>query len=649
MRRLLASAVLLASPAILAHAQQTRKSVDWPAYGNDAGGLKYSPLADIHRGNVTRLDTAFTWSANESDIPASDGQKPARPGQFQTTPIAIHDTLFFSTPFNRVIALDAGTGRELWAFDPQPWKTFGQPSNGTGFVHRGVATWTDGRERRVFINSRWRLIALDATTGKPIGSFGDHGEVDLTANLSRSVRKEHYTNTSPPLVWGDLVILGNGVGDRLVYRGDPPGDIQAFDVRTGRRVWRFRTVPDSAEYGNETWADGSWKFEGHTNAWAPFTADSARGLLYFPIGTPSNDWYGGERRGANLFAESILCLDARTGKRVWHFQVTHHGLWDYDLPAPPNLVTVTHGGRRIDAVALPTKQGFLFMFDRVTGRPLWPIEERAVPPSDVPGEDAWPTQPVPVRPAPYARQGFSRDDVIDFTPELKAAALAEIATYRVGPLYTPPSLEGTVTLPGSIGGSGWGGATVDPETGWLYVKATNSPSLFALQKRDTPSDTADAPYMVNLGNSSLGVAFRDGPEGTARAGGMLPILKPPYGTLTAIDLNSGDTKWTIPLGDSPSVRNHPSLRGVSLPDKLGVAGSPGSLVTKGGLLFSTGGGRVLYAIDSRTGQTLWERDLGQIGYANPMTYRTRAGRQFVVIATGTGATAKLVAFALPPR
>jgi quinoprotein glucose dehydrogenase len=616
-------------------------SGDWPAHGNDLGGLKYSPLADINRDNVARLDTAFTWSTNERNIPASEGQKPARPGQFQATPLAIHDTLFFPTPYNRVIALDAKTGREFWSHDPQVWKVFGQPSNGTGFVHRGVATWTNGRERRVFINSRWRLIAIDASNGKPIASFGNSGEVDLTANLSRTVRKEHYTNTSPPVVWGDLVIVGNGVGDRLMYRGDPPGDVQAFDVKTGRRLWRFKTVPEPGEFGHDTWRNGSWKHMGHTNVWAPFTVDSARGLVYLPVGTPSNDWYGGERKGANLFAESIVCLDARTGRRVWHYQTVRHGLWDYDLPAPPNLLTVTHNGRRVDAVAVPTKQGFLFVFDRVTGRPLWPIEDRKVPASDVPGEQAWPTQPFPTKPAPYARQGFSADDVIDFTPELKAAALREITRYRLGPLYTPPSIEGTLVLPGVIGGSGWGGAAVDPESGWIYLKASNQAARFTIVKRDVKTDTIDAPYMVDLERSFISLATTEG--------GSLPIIKPPYGTLTAIDLNSGETKWTISLGDSPGVRNHPALRGVKLPPKLGVVGAPGSLVTKGGLLFTTGGGRVLYAIDSRTGATLWEYDLGQVGYANPMTYRTSDGRQYVAIATGAGTSGKLMVFSLKPE
>jgi quinoprotein glucose dehydrogenase len=630
-----------------AGAQQANRSVDWPTYGNDAGGLKYSKLTDINRSNVGALTVAYTWNPGEPPIPASDGQKAARPGMFQATPLAIHDTLYLSTPYNRVVALGGRTGAQLWAFDPEAWRTYGQPNVGTGFVHRGVATWTSGGERRVFINTRWRLIALDARTGKPVTTFGERGEIDVTRSLGRPVRREQYASSSPPVVWGNVVIVGNAVGDRLVYHDDPPGDVQAFDARSGKHLWSFHTVPQAGETGNETWENGSWKYEGHTNVWAPFTVDSARGLVYLPVGTPSNDWFGGERKGNNLFAESIVCLDARTGKRVWHFQVTHHGLWDYDLPAPPNLATVSHDGRRVDVVVVPSKQGFLFVFDRVTGTPLWPIEERPVPQSDIPGERTSPTQPFPTKPAAYAKQGFSLDDVVDFTPQVKAAALAEIAKYRIGPMYTPPSLQGTVVLPGAIGGSGWGGASIDPTTGWAYVKATNSPALYSLIKQDAPNDTIATPYMVDLVHSSLGVAFREGPEGTSRPSGRLPILKPPYGTLTAIDLNTGDTKWQIPLGDSPDVRSNPALRGVTLPDKLGVAGSAGPLVTAGGLVFTTGGGRVLYAIDSRTGTTLWEHDLGQIGYANPMTYRTSDGRQFVVIASGIGANAKLFAFALP--
>ncbi|MEP6618458.1 MAG: PQQ-binding-like beta-propeller repeat protein [bacterium] len=637
--------ILSSAPA--AAQRTTPRSVDWPSYGNDVGGLKYSPLTDINRDNVSRLAPAFSWEAHEEPIRPSEGQKAARPGLFQATPLAVGDTLYFPTPYNRVIALHAGSGKELWSFDPEVWKTYGQPSNGTGFVHRGVATWSNGRERRVFINARWRLIALDAATGKPIPGFGTGAEVDLTRDLSRPVRREHYTNTSPPVVWGNLVIVGNGVGDRLVYHGDPPGDIQAFDVHTGKRVWRFKTVPQPGETGNETWKDSSWSYMGHTNVWAPFTVDSARGLLYLPVGTPSDDWYGGERRGDNLFGETLLCLNARTGKRVWHFQVAHHGLWDYDLPAPPNLVTVMHDGRRTDIVVAPTKQGFLFAFERVTGKPLWPIEERAVPQSDVPGEATSPTQPFPTKPAAFARQGFSSDDVIDFTPDIRQAALRELAKYRAGPMYSPPSVQGTVAMPGVIGGAGWGGAAVDPVTGWAYVKASNSPALFSLQNRSARSDTVDTPYMVDLAHSSLGVSQLNNAEGAVR--GSLPINKPPYGTMTAIDLNTGETKWQVVLGDSPEVRNSPALNGVALPPLLGVSGSPGALVTKGGLVFATGGGRVLYAVDSRTGVTLWQHDLGQQGYSNPMTYRTRSGTQLVVVATGGGATSKLVAFSLAAR
>ena len=431
--------------------QGTSQLVEWPVYGGDPAGMKYSRLTDVNRDNVSGLTRAWTWATDEQPIPPTDSTKAARPGTFQATPLMLNDTLYLSTPYNRVVALDANTGRQLWRFDPGS-HTHGQPSNGTGFVHRGVAMWTGGGERRVFINSRWRLIALDAATGKPVPSFGTNGEIDVTAGLGWTVNPLHYTNTSPPVIWGDLVILGNGVGDRLMYRKDPPGDIQAFDARTGRRVWRFRTVPQPGEFGNDTWRDGSWEHTGHTNVWAPFTVDSARGLVYLPVGTPSNDWYGGRRKGENLFGESVVCLDARTGRRVWHFQVAHHGLWDYDLPAPPNVVTIRRPSGNLDAVIVPTKQGFVFAFNRVTGEPLWPVEERRVPTSDVPGEAAWPTQPFVATPAPVSKQGFSLDDVIDFTPALRDSARAVASRYRMGPLYTPPSMQGTITMPGSIGG-----------------------------------------------------------------------------------------------------------------------------------------------------------------------------------------------------
>ena len=642
--------LLLTAPLVLtiASTQLPAQRTDWPVYGGDPGATKYSPLAEINRGNVGRLTIAWRWKVGERPIPKTDSTKPARPGNFQATPLMVGDTLFFSTPYNRVVAMDANTGRPYWIYDPRAY-AFGQPSNGTGFVHRGVATWTNGRERRVFMNSRWRLIALDARTGMPIRTFGDSGVVDLTSQLGRPVNKLHYTNTSPPVVWGNLIIVGNGVGDRLVYRDDPPGDVQAFDVRTGKRVWSFNPVPSPGEFGNETWEDGSWQHTGHTNVWAPFSVDSARGLVYLPFSTPSNDWYGGSRKGDNLFAESIVCLDARTGTRKWHFQTVHHGLWDYDIPAPPVLGTVRVNRRRTDIVAVPTKMGFLFVFDRVTGRPIWPIEERPVPASDVPGERAAKTQPFPAKPAPFAQQGFTAADVIDFTPELQQRALAAIAGYRTGILFTPPSSQGTIVMPGAIGGAGWGGGAFDPESGIIYIKATNSPALYKILKMPAASDTVDAEYMVDLPHSTLSVSIappRDTVAEHQAPVSELPINKPPYGTLTAIDLNTGNRRWQITLGDSPQIRSNPLLRGVKLPPLLGVAGAPGAIVTGGGLLFVSGGGSTLYAIDKATGATLWQADLGRRAYAVPMTYRTRGGKQFVIIATGAGEDAELVAFAI---
>ena len=390
----------------------------------------------------------------------------------------------------------------------------------------------------------------------------------------------------------------------------------------------------------------SWRFTGHTNVWAPFSVDLDRGLVYLPVSTPSNDWYGGSRLGMNLFAEAIVCLDATTGKRVWHFQLVHHGLWDYDLPAPPVLLTIHPNGRPVDAVAVPTKQGFLFVFDRATGTPVWPIEERPVPASDVPGERAWPTQPFPSRPAPFAQQGLTENDLIDFTPAIRALAVEELKKYRSGPLFTPPSLRGTVVMPGAIGGSGWGGGAFDPETGIIYIKATNQPALYALRKVESRADTVDAEYMVDLGHSSAGVNVSSLMGGAAQGrGGTLPLNKPPYGTLSAIDLNTGAAVWRVTVGDDPRVRNHPLLKDLDLPP-TGTTGAPGPIVTRGGLVFLTGGGSTLYAMDKSSGATLWEYALGRTGYAVPMTYRTGAGRQFVVIATGA-ANGTLMAFALP--
>lgn len=608
---------------------------DWPTYGGDAGAMKYSPVTDIDRGNVANLVEAWSWDTGDEPISGPrlpvTGQR-VRPGNFQTTPVVLNDTMYLSTPYNRVVALDADSGSEIWSYDPHTTE-WGQPPNGTGFVHRGVAVWTGSGERRVFINSRWRLIALDSRTGEPIESFGRDGEIDLTEHLIWRTNPLHYTQTSPPVIYDDLIILGNGVWDGFVYERDPPGSIQAFDVHTGELVWSFGLIPQAGEFGNDTWEDDSWNRVGHSNAWAPLSVDLERGLVFVPVGTPSNDYYGGDRLGDNLFAESLVALDARTGERVWHFQAVRHGLWDYDLPAQPTLLTITVDGREIDAVAASSKMGFLFVFDRATGEPVWPIEDRPVIQSDVPGERTSPTQPFPTKPPAFAPQGFTEDDLVDFTPALRAEALQVVRPYRTGPLYLPPSLQGSFAQPGIIGGGNWGGTAVDPETSLLYVKSTNSPAVLALGAVDTTRT-----------EGRLGI---DRTRRSIRLASGIPIQKPPYGTLTAIDMNRGEIAWQIPIGDTPQVRENPALAGVALPDRLGVTGAPGPIVTAGGLVFLTGGGDVLYGIDKTTGEELWSADLGQVGYANPMTYRTRAGRQFVVIATGAGAGTRLVAFALP--
>jgi quinoprotein glucose dehydrogenase len=608
---------------------------DWPAYAGDRGGMGYSPLREIHRGNVSELELAWEWHTGEEPITGPRLPVPGesvRPGSFEATPVVVGDTMYLSTPYNRVVALDPSTGEEHWVYDPGTIE-WGQPPNGTGFVHRGVAVWTGLEGRRVFLNTRWRLIAIDAATGRPIQDFGRSGEIDLTEHLQWPVNRLHYTQTSPPVIYDDLVIVGNGLWDGFAYERDPPGHIQAFDVRTGEPRWRFDLIPGEGEFGNETWEDGSWDRVGHTNAWAPLSVDDERGLVFAPVGTPSNNYYGGRRKGENLFAESLVVLDARTGKRSWYFQAVHHGLWDWDLPSQPTLFPLTVAGRAIDAVAISTKMGFLFVFDRETGEPVWPVEERPVPPSDVPGERAAETQPFPTKPPPFEHQGFTENDLIDFTPALRAEAQELVRSYRMGPIYTPPSLEGTIISPGIIGGGNWGGTAVDPERGYLYVKSSNQPALLAIAPADP--DRTEGDYDIDRSRRSL------------RLANGLPIQRPPYGTLTAYDLEIGELAWQVPIGDTPSVRNNPALAGVEIPPRLGVSGAPGPIVTGGGLVFLTGGGDVLYAMDSESGEELWAGELGQVGYANPMTYRAGDGRQYVVIATGRGSGTRLMAFALP--
>ena len=603
---------------------------DWPTYGGDAGESHYSALTQITRGNVGKLQLAWEWKTDEAPLPNFK----TTPGVFEATPLMIDGVLYVSTPYNRVVALDPEIGHEIWSYDPKAYED-GQVPNGTGFVHRGVAAWRDNKtgRLRIFMNSRSRLIALDAVAGKPLADFGDNGIVNLVAGLRWETNPKHYTNTSPPVVYKDLVIVGNGVADRLVYQRDPPGDVRAFDVRTGKLVWTFHTVPMAGEEGVDTWVGGSERYTGHTNVWAPMTLDAVRGLLYLPVSTPSNDFYGAARQGQNLYGESLVCLDAATGKRKWHYQLVHHGLWDYDPPGPPVLASTKVGGKAIDVVVQLTKTGWAFVFDRVTGKPVWPIEERSVPASDAPGEKSWPTQPFPTRPPAFEEQGVTLDDAFDLTPELRAEAQAEMKKYRLGPIYSPPSLQGTFMRPGVIGGANWGGGALDPATGILYVKSSNTPAIARLKKVESKvTGELDAEYV----GEQVSPTFHNG----------LPLLKPPYGHLTAIDLNKGEIVWRVPFGDDARLRARPELKGVKLPDHLGAAGAQGAIVTKGGVIFCGGGDTALHAVDTANGKDLWSFPLGRRSGATPMSYRTAGGKQFVVIASGSGGDATLTAFAL---
>lgn len=606
-------------------------NVDWPAYGGAQGAPNYSTLRDINTGNVTQLRLAWQWQTGETPLKEFG----TSPGMFQTTPIVIDGVMYLSTPYNRVVALDPATGRQLWSYDPRPYVD-GQPPNGTGFVHRGVAAWRDPASRalHIVIASRYRLIKLDARSGKPVAGFGHEGVVNLLEGLQWPVNPRHFTNTSPPLVYRNLIIVGNGVADRLIYRRDPPGDVRAYDARTGRRVWSFHTVPRAREFGADTWGNQSNKFTGHTNVWAPMSIDARRGLLYLPVGTPSNDFYGGNRPGANLFADSIVCLDANTGRRRWHRQLVHHGLWDYDSPAAPALVQIRRSGRTIDAVVQLTKQGFVFAFDRVTGEPLWPIEERAVPPSDVPGEQASPTQPAPAGLPVLAPQGVTLEDATDLTPELHAEAVAVLKRLRIGGLFTPPSTQGTLIRPGLLGGADWGGGAFDPDTGILYVKVNNDPALVYPDITDAQGNVPD-------------VGPNDTGDETVFLHHRIPLLKPPYAFLDALDLNAARMHWQVPFGDNEAVRNHPALKDAKLPAALGAVGTAGAIVTRGGLVFVGGGDAAFHALDKRSGADLWRYSTGGAKTnGTPMTYRS-GGRQFVVIAVGgPGPGAALLAFAL---
>jgi quinoprotein glucose dehydrogenase len=620
---------------------------EWRSYGADTANSKYAPLDQIHRDNVKELHIAWRWRSVENAILKD------RPELWtmvnEATPVMIAGRLYTSTSLSQVAAIDARTGQMLWVYDPESY-TQGSPPN-LGFVHRGVAYWADGETQRIFIGTGdAQLIALDATTGQPVPEFGVHGRIDLTQGLRRPVDRALYSVTSPPVICRDVVIVGASILDYPRAHAMPPGDVRGFDVRTGQQRWVFHAVPQGDEPGVQTWENDSWQHTGNTNVWTIMSCDEQSGYVYLPFSTPSNDYYGGQRPGHNLFADSLVALQAETGQRVWHFQMVHHGVWDYDLPAAPNLVDITVEGRRIQAVAQVTKHGFCFVFDRVTGAPIWPIEERAVPPSSVPGEKTAPTQPFPTKPLPFEQQGITPHDVLDFTPELHRVALRILHKHTYGPLFTPPTERGTITVPGVAGGASWSGAAVHPETGVLYVPSFTLPTI--LRVRKAAAGEGPSPY-VGVVNFGLG-----GPQG-------LPLVKPPYGRITAINLNTGEHLWMRPVGEGP--RDHPALRHLHLPP-LGWPRRSFPLLTKS-LLFVAQQGilrmlgpsprrnadelelqnheAVLHALEPDTGALIAHIPLPGNASGAPMTYLVD-GKQFIVLPIGgAGQPAELVALSLP--
>jgi quinoprotein glucose dehydrogenase len=610
-------------------------TTEWLSYGGDKASSKYSPLAQIGKDNFNRLKVAWTWRSADEEVAKANPH--LKTWVWEATPLMVEGVLYVSTSMSQVAAIDAVTGKTLWVYDPETWKG-GTPSN-NGFVHRGVAYWADGNDRHILHGTGdGYLICLNAQTGKPISTFGQQGRVDLTKGLGRTVDRQLYGVSSPPIICRDVVVMGSKVHDFPRAKEMPPGHVRGFDVRTGKQLWIFHSVPSPREFGNETWDEGSWKTTGGANVWTLMSADDELGYVYLPFGTPSNDWYGGQRPGDGLFGESLVCLDARTGKRIWHFQLVHHGLWDYDLPAAPNLIDVRVNGRPVKAVAQVSKQGFVYVFDRVTGRPIWPIEERPVPQSTVPGEKSSRTQPFQTKPAPFDRQGVSENDVVDFTPELRREALAVLAKYNYGPLYTPPSIEKpTIQMPGWAGGASWAGAACDPETGMMYLPSITSPlSITMVRPPQSP-----APYVGS-----------PAPMETLQG---LPLWKPPYGRITAIDLNTGDHRWMVPMGDL----DHPRLKPLRLPP-VGRPTRGHALLTKTLLIVGQEGstqreqsamreasadpGSVpvpnfeihdpkLCAYDKATGKVIGEVPLPRNATAAPMTYMVN-GRQYIVVATG---------------
>ena len=666
---------------------------EWRSYSGNIAGQKYSPLDQIDASNFNDLEIAWRWTSVDAMVsrtmpdgsewwaPLDDiveslvadtpnlyrmGHLP-RPGGMRVTPLMVGGVMYFNTALSQGVAVDATTGETLWVFNPKSYEEGTTPMSGT-FVQRGVAYWTDGEDdERIFWGTgNGYLVCVQAKTGQPCPDFGPDGSgmVDAMVGLPRAIREDRdYLNAllygihSPPIVVRDRVIHGSQVADRRITKEAVPGWVRAWDVRTGEHSWDFHTVPNSAdEFGADTWLNESWRYSGNGNVWSFLSGDNELGHVYLPTGTVTNDYYGADRPGDNLFSESIIAVEVETGERVWHFQAVHHGLWDYDFPTSPNLVDITVDGRDIKALVQVSKQGFVYTFDRVTGDPVWPIEERPVPTeTNMPNEYVSPTQPFPTKPAPFEYQGVTIDDLVDFTPEIRQMAIEVVKPFRLGPLFTPTSRpveggwQGTLMRPPDGGAATWAGAAVDPETGVLYVPSRNNAVVITLYEPDpalgaTVAYTHGAPEADRLAGRGLG---------PSRSGALmprgLPLLKPPYSRMTAIDMNTGEHEWMVPLGDGDRYRNHPMLRDLNLPP-LGGDGAGGPVLTKTLVVsaLSAGGsdgGPRLVARSKETGEELGSIDLPTGAIGTPMTYMVN-GKQHIALAIG-GRPPEMISFTLP--
>jgi len=622
------------------HAQSGAQNGEWRTYGGDLGSTRYAPLDQINASNFSKLQVAWRF---KTEILG------ARPDfNLQTTPLMINGVLYATAGSRRdAVAIDAASGELLWMYrldEGRRGQSGPRPLSG-----RGVAYWTDGRgdDRIYFVTLGYQLVALNAKNGVPIAAFGQNGIVDLKQNNDQVldlVTGEIGLNTGP-VVARDVVIVGaaHRAGNAPRSKANAKGYVRGFDVRTGKRLWIFHTIPTPGEFGNDTWEKDSWSYTGNAGVWAPFSVDEALGLVYLPVELATGDYYAGHRPGNNLFTETLLAVELNTGKRVWHYQLVHHGIWDYDIPCAPILVNLTVNGRPVQAVAQPTKQGFVYVFDRKTGQPVFPIEERPVEQSTVPGEKTSPTQPFPTKPPAFELQGVQEKDLVDFTPEIKAEALKVASQYKLGPLFTPPIVRGTDGKTGMVyvpNGANWPGGSFDPETGILYIYSNTLTRLISLVNDPKRSDMD---YINGAGGGDTG-------------GGLtvqgLPLTRPPWGRITALDLNKGEMVWQVAHGETlDTVKNHPLLKGVTIP-RTGRIGPIGTLTTRSLVIsgesgFTTtpnGRGATLYAYDKATGKEVANIFMPAPQTGSPMTYML-AGKQYLVLSiSGAGFPAEIIAY-----